>query len=174
MRVKSGLPRLTMAFWLAAFGAAAQPHREAHQDHRAVPGGGCSSTLTRRNRAVVDARDRAREPAWTLRESRGCERRPRPAGVCDCRAGRVPGGCSITAEALAVAPHFDPKLNQRYKALTPVTYFVSAPGVVYADPSFKVSNLREVVAYAKAEPDRQPELLVVGPGNLAASCFSNG
>ncbi len=60
--------------------------------------------------------------------------------------------CAVTGEALSVTPHFDPKLYERYKSLVPVSQFVTAPGVVYANPQLQAGNLREVVALAKAKP----------------------
>lgn len=60
--------------------------------------------------------------------------------------------CAVTAEAMSVTPHFDPKMYERYKTLVPVTQFVTAPGVVYASPSVAPNNLRELVQMAKASP----------------------
>ena len=149
MRVKSGLLCLTMAFWLAAFGAAAQPYpNKPIKIIVPYPAGGVLDTLTR---AIGEHARTALGQPWIFENRVGASG---ALGLQACATSEPDGYtfCPITAEALAVAPHFDPKLYERYKALTPVTQFVSAPGVVYAHPSFKVSNLREVVAYAKANP----------------------
>lgn len=42
--------------------------------------------------------------------------------------------CAITAEALSVTPHLEPKMYDRYKPLVPVTQLVTSPGVILRSP----------------------------------------
>jgi tripartite-type tricarboxylate transporter receptor subunit TctC len=60
--------------------------------------------------------------------------------------------CSVTAEAFTILPYFDPALYERYKTLVPVTEYLTAPGVIYANSSFTAKDMRGLISAAKAKP----------------------
>lgn len=112
------------------------------------PAGGVLDTITR---AIGEYARGALGQPWIVENRMGGSG---AVGLQAC-ATAAPDGytlCAVTAEAMSVTPHFDPKLYERYKSLVPVTQFVTAPGVVYAHPALRVGNLRDVVTIAKANP----------------------
>jgi tripartite-type tricarboxylate transporter receptor subunit TctC len=149
MRTSITFLSLILGFVLTAGHALAQPY--PNKPIRIIvpyPAGGVLDSLTR---AVGEHARTALGQPWIVENRMGASG---ALGLQAC-ANAEPDGytfCPITAEALSVAPHFDPKLYERYKTLSPVTQFVTAPGVVYAHPSLKANNLSDVVAYAKANP----------------------
>ena len=148
MRLKPGL--IGLAFALALCGAAhAQPW--PNKPIRIIvpyPAGGVLDTLTR---AIGEhARATLGQP-WIIENRVGASG---AVGLQACATAEPDGYtfCPITGEALSVAPHYDPKLYERYKSLSPVTQFVTAPGVIYAHPSLQANDLREAIAYARQHP----------------------
>lgn len=55
---------------------------------------------------------------------------------------------------LVVSQHFFPKLGFDPTAFVPVTVMVKVPAVVVVNPKIAVSNLQELIAYAKANPNK--------------------
>jgi tripartite-type tricarboxylate transporter receptor subunit TctC len=112
------------------------------------PAGGVLDMLTR---AISEHARVALGQPWIIENRMGASG---ALGLQACATAEPDGYtfCPVTAEALSVTPHFDPKLAERYKSLVPVTQFVSADGVIYAHPSLKANSLREVVDYARAHP----------------------
>ena len=148
MRLKPGL--IGLAFALALCGAAhAQPW--PNKPIRIIvpyPAGGVLDTLTR---AIGEHARAALGQPWIIENRVGASG---AVGLQACATAEPDGYtfCPITAEALSVAPHADPKLYERYRSLSAVTQFVAAPGVIYAHPSLKANSLREAIAYAKQHP----------------------
>jgi tripartite-type tricarboxylate transporter receptor subunit TctC len=112
------------------------------------PAGGVLDTLTR---AISEHARVALGQPWIIENRMGASG---ALGLQACAQSEPDGYtyCPVTAEALSVTPHFDPKLAERYKSLIPVTQFVAADGVIYAHPSLKANTLRDVVEYARAHP----------------------
>lgn len=148
MRAKTGMLSFAIAIVLAT-GALAQPY--PNRPIKIIvpyPAGGVLDTLTR---AIAEHARVALGQPWIIENRMGASG---ALGLQACATAEPDGYtfCPVTAEALSVTPHFDPKLAERYKSLVPVTQFVAADGVIYAHPSLKANNLREVVEYAKAHP----------------------
>jgi tripartite-type tricarboxylate transporter receptor subunit TctC len=55
---------------------------------------------------------------------------------------------------LVVSQHFFPNLGFDPTAFVPVTVMVKVPAVVVVNPSVPVSNLQELIAFAKANPNK--------------------
>ena len=112
------------------------------------PAGGVLDTLTR---AISEHARVALGQPWIIENRMGASG---ALGLQACAQSEPDGYtyCPVTAEALSVTPHFDPKLAERYKSLIPVAQFVAADGVIYAHPSLKANTLRDVVAHARAHP----------------------
>lgn len=55
---------------------------------------------------------------------------------------------------LVISPHFFPKLGFDPAALAPVTVLVTVPAVIVVNPKVPVSTLQELIAYAKANPNK--------------------
>ena len=146
--------RLVAAFAALAMVCAASPARSQGYPDRPIrvivpfPAGGVLDTLTR---AIGEkARTTLGQP-WIIENKPGANG---SIGMQQC-AQADPDGytlCSVTAEAFTILPHFDPALYERYKTLTPVTEYLTAPGVIYASAGFPAKDLRDVVAAAKAKP----------------------
>ncbi|MFN3350149.1 Bug family tripartite tricarboxylate transporter substrate binding protein [Pseudorhodoplanes sp.] len=112
------------------------------------PAGGVLDTLTR---AIGEkARAELGQP-WVVENRPGANG---SLGLQQCAAAEPDGYtlCSVTAEAFTILPHFDPTLYERYKTLVPVTEYLTAPGVIYANAGFPAKDLRDLVAAAKAKP----------------------
>lgn len=112
------------------------------------PAGGVLDTLTR---AIGEkARVTLGQP-WVIENKPGANG---SIAMQQCAQAEPDGYtlCSVTAEAFTILPHFDPSLYDRYKSLVPVTEYLTAPGVIYANSDFPAKDLRDVVAAAKAKP----------------------
>ena len=110
------------------------------------PAGGVLDTITR---AVSEQAREALGQAIVVENRVGANG---SLGLQAC-AMAAPDGytlCAVTAEAMSVTPHLDPKLYERYSSLIGVTQLVTSPGVVYANPSLAAGNLNDVVAIARA------------------------
>ncbi|MGH6610435.1 MAG: Bug family tripartite tricarboxylate transporter substrate binding protein, partial [Burkholderiaceae bacterium] len=72
-------------------------------------------------------------------------------------ARAAPDGYTLVlapAGNLTVNPTLFPKLSfDTYKDLTPVTLLAESPNVLVVHPQVPAKNLRELIAYAKANPD---------------------
>src|ERR1044072_7416167 len=114
MRLKPGL--IGLAFALALCGAAqAQPW--PNKPIRIIvpyPAGGVLDTLTR---AIGEHARAALGQPWVIENRVGASG---AVGLQACATAEPDGYtfCPITAEALSVAPHADPKLYERYKSLS--------------------------------------------------------
>jgi tripartite-type tricarboxylate transporter receptor subunit TctC len=112
------------------------------------PAGGVLDTLTR---AIGEkARVTLGQP-WIIENKPGANG---SLGMQQCAQAEPDGYtlCSVTAEAFTILPHFDPSLYERYKSVVPVTEYLTAPGVIYANAGFAAKDLRGVVAAARAKP----------------------
>jgi tripartite-type tricarboxylate transporter receptor subunit TctC len=112
------------------------------------PAGGVLDTLTR---AIGEkARVTLGQP-WIIENKPGANG---SLGMQQCAQAEPDGYtlCSVTAEAFTILPHFDPSLYERYKSVVPVTEYLTAPGVVYANAAFPAKDLRDLVTAAKAKP----------------------
>lgn len=147
------LAALFAAIVAAAFCAAGSAMAQTFPDRpiRVIvpfPAGGVLDTLTR---AIGDkARDTLGQP-WVVENKPGANG---SLGMQQCAQAESDGYtlCSVTAEAFTILPHFDPLLYERYKTLVPVTEYLTAPGVIYANAGVPAKNLRELVAAAKTKP----------------------
>lgn len=72
-------------------------------------------------------------------------------------ARAAPDGYTLLATPqgpLAVSQHFFPKLGFDPTAFVPVTIMVTVPSGIVVNPKIPVSTLPELIAYAKANPDK--------------------
>lgn len=112
------------------------------------PAGGVLDTLTR---AIGEkARVTLGQP-WIIENKPGANG---SLGLQQCAQAEPDGYtlCSVTAEGFTILPHFDPSLYERYKTLVPVTEYLTAPGVIYANAGFPAKDLRGLVSAAKTKP----------------------
>ena len=79
--------------------------------------------------------------------------KPRGGGGREIGAGRLHAACHA-AGPLVISQHFFPKLGFDPTAFVPVSIVASQPLVLVAHPKLPVSNLKELVASAKASPKR--------------------
>ena len=147
MRLQPALAALALA--LACTPAHAQPYPT--KPIRIIvpyPAGGVLDTLTR---AIGEQARAILGQPWIVENRVGASG---AIGLQACATAEPDGYtfCPITGEALSVAPHYDPKLYERYASLSAVTQFVAAPGVIYAHPSLQANDLRAAIAYAKQRP----------------------
>jgi tripartite-type tricarboxylate transporter receptor subunit TctC len=103
-----------------------------------------------------------REAARILRDALGqpvvVENRPGGNGTVglDVLAKSAPDGYSLglTAITLSIAPHLGQVPFDSFKDFTPITNMVSMTPLIVANPSLPANNLKELVAYAQANPGK--------------------
>ena len=119
---------------IVPFSAGGGRRAAAHRRREARSGNGDSrwSSRTRSARRAISAWPKALAPRPTA--TRWCWPRP---------------------ENLTVNPTLFPKLAfDTHKDLIPVTLLAQSPNVLVVHPSVPAKNLRELIAYAKANPDK--------------------
>ncbi len=74
----------------------------------------------------------------------------------DVLAKSAPDGYTLglTLITLAIAPHLGPVPFDPFKDFSPITNLVSMTPLVVANPALPANNLRELVAYGRANPDK--------------------
>jgi tripartite-type tricarboxylate transporter receptor subunit TctC len=112
------------------------------------PAGGVLDTLTR---AIGEKARVVLGQPWIIENKPGANG---SLGMQQCASAEPDGYtlCSVTAEAFTILPYFDPALYERYKTLVPVTEYLTAPGVIYANSSFPAKDMRGLISAAKAKP----------------------
>src|ERR671934_661588 len=141
---------LSLFFWAALACAQAYPQKPVTFIVPFPPGGGTD----------ISARTVAAKLAEKWKQSVVIENRGGAAGIVGANAAATarPDGYTlliVNVGIVSINPLIYPKLPyDADKAFVPVSLICELPFVLMASPKFPASNVRELVAYAKANPDK--------------------